>query len=82
MTDFRALLQALNKEGVDFILVGGAAAIAHGSVRLTLDLDVVYSRHPRSLKSLVEALAPSHPYLRKSRPDCRFYGIPKRYVAD
>ena len=32
MTDFAALLAALSKHEVDFIVVGGAAAIAHGSV--------------------------------------------------
>lgn len=44
MTDFRALLEALTKAQVEFLLVGGAAATAHGSARLTLDLDIVYRR--------------------------------------
>lgn len=38
MTDFDALLTALASNDVDFIVVGGAAAIAHGSARLTQDL--------------------------------------------
>jgi hypothetical protein len=42
--DFPRLLAALHNAGVRFIVVGGAAATAHGSVRLTLDLDVVYER--------------------------------------
>jgi len=44
MTDFPALLRLLTESGVEFILVGGAAANAHGAPRLTLDLDVVYWR--------------------------------------
>ena len=42
MTDFSALLRLLVKNEVEFIIVGGAAATAHGSARLTYDLDVVY----------------------------------------
>jgi predicted nucleotidyltransferase len=41
VTDFAALLQLLTRSGVEFILVGGAAATAHGLARLTQDLDVV-----------------------------------------
>ena len=49
MTDFRALLFALADSGVEFIVVGGAAAIAHGVARLTLDLDIVYRRTPENI---------------------------------
>jgi hypothetical protein len=38
MTDFRALLLALTEKGVQFLLVGGVAAMAHGSSRLTQDV--------------------------------------------
>ncbi len=44
MTDFEALLSALQKNEVEFIVIGGAAAIAHGATRLTQDLDIVYRR--------------------------------------
>jgi hypothetical protein len=57
MTDFKALLRALGGAGVEFILVGGAAATAHGAVRLTLDLDIVYGRSAANLERLVNALA-------------------------
>lgn len=43
MTDFAALLKALSNAGADFILVGGSAAVVHGSSRLTEDIDVVYA---------------------------------------
>lgn len=49
---------------VNFIIVGGAAATAHGSSRLTSDLDVVYSRSPENIKRLVKALQPLLPKLR------------------
>jgi predicted nucleotidyltransferase len=62
--DFPALLRALAEARVEFIIVGGAAATAHGSARLTQDLDVVYSRDPANLERLAAALAPHEPYLR------------------
>jgi predicted nucleotidyltransferase len=62
--DFPALLRVLHEHGVRFLIVGGAAATAHGSARLTQDLDVVYDRSPENLDRLVRALAPHEPYLR------------------
>ena len=64
MIDFPGLLRALVEARVEFIIVGGAAATAHGSARLTQDLDVVYARDPANLERLAEALAPHEPYLR------------------
>jgi hypothetical protein len=73
VTDFAGLLKALGGAGVDFILVGGAAAVAHGSTRLTLALDVVYSRDAQNLRRLVRALAPHDPYLRGAPPGLPFH---------
>ncbi len=64
MTDFEGLLSALVRGGVEFILVGGVAARAHGAARLTQDVDVVYRRTPANLEKLASALAPLRPYLR------------------
>ena len=64
MTDFPSLLRALVAAGVRFIIVGGAAATAHGAARLTQDLDVVYQRSTENLDRLVAALAPHRCYLR------------------
>ena len=74
MTDFPGLLRALGGAGVEFIVVGGAAATAHGSARLTLDLDVVYRRTPDNIARLVESLAALRPYLRGAPP-----GLPFRW---
>lgn len=64
MTDFGSLLRVLAEAKVQFVLVGGAAAIAHGSARGTLDIDVVYARNPENVRRLVDALAAYNPYLR------------------
>ena len=76
MTDFARLLNVLTAEGVEFILVGGAAGIAHGASRLTQDLDVVYRRTADNLDRLARALQPVAPYLRGAPP-----GLPFRLTA-
>ena len=72
MTDFTALIYQLTDNKVDFIIVGGAAATAHGSARLTLDLDVVYSRSADNIERIVKALSPIQPYLRGAPPGLPF----------
>ncbi len=72
MTQLERLLAALHDGGVAFIIIGGVAARAHGSARLTDDLDVSYSRDPANLDRLVEALRPLRPYLRGAPPGLPF----------
>lgn len=72
MTNLGALLAALVDAGVEFIVVGGAAATAHGAARLTQDIDVVYSRSPENLERIARALEPHHPYLRGAPPGLPF----------
>ena len=55
-----------------FILVGGLAAAAHGAIRATRDVDVVYDRSADNLARLSEALAPYTPYLRGAPPGLPF----------
>lgn len=64
MTDFAALLRALVEAGVDFIVIGGMAAAAHGSAHVTVDLDIVYARTSENIDRLAAALQPLSPYLR------------------
>lgn len=77
MTDFESLLKVLYEGGVEFILVGGAAATVHGSSRLTEDLDIVYSRTTNNITRLASALSPHSPYLRGAPP-----GLPFRWDAE
>ena len=72
MKDFRELLADLSQAGVEFIVVGGVAGIAHGAARLTQDLDVVYRRTTANIEKLVGALAPRSPYLRGAPPGLPF----------
>jgi hypothetical protein len=54
-----AIVAVLNAHGVDYVVVGGIAAIRHGSRRTTRDLDIVpgpsrdnYARLSQALKAL------------------------------
>ena len=71
-TDYAKLIAALDRAGVEFIVIGGLAANAHGSPRFTQDVDVVYSRADDNLARLVHALAPLNPYLRGAPPGLPF----------
>jgi predicted nucleotidyltransferase len=67
-------LPLLTRAGVQFIVVGGGAAVAHGSARLTSDVDVVYARDPENIRRLVAALKSHQPYMRGAPP-----GLPFRW---
>lgn len=54
--DPEAMLSALAEGGVGFVLIGGMAAILHGDVGATFDIDVVPERTEENLKRLAEAL--------------------------
>ena len=73
MSWLERLLGALASGGVEFILVGGMAARAHGAARLTQDVDVSYSRSDENLERVVAALAPFQPYLRGAPPGLPFH---------
>ncbi|MCU1360564.1 MAG: hypothetical protein JWN99_1853, partial [Ilumatobacteraceae bacterium] len=46
----------LNEEAVDYVIVGGFAAVVHGSSLPTRDIDLVPSRTPSNLDRLARAL--------------------------
>jgi hypothetical protein len=54
--EFRKLLGPLIAHGVDFVLIGGQAGIAHGSTYPSFDLDVLYARNRDNIDRLVAAL--------------------------
>jgi hypothetical protein len=54
--DTERILGALARHGVDYVLVGGLAALAHGSTIATADADVLPSTAPENLERLLDAL--------------------------
>jgi hypothetical protein len=71
-TNFPELIQSLAGAHVEFIIIGGVAARAHGSARFTEDLDVAYRRSEENINRIVEALKPHKPYLRGAPPGLPF----------
>lgn len=41
LEDLKALISSLNKQGVDYLLIGGYALFAHGYHRATTDIDLL-----------------------------------------
>ncbi len=76
MTHLDGIVQLLFAGGIDSILIGGIAAAAHGSPRVTQDVDIVYCRSADNLERIAATLAPVHPYLRGAPP-----GLPFRLDA-
>jgi hypothetical protein len=58
--------------GVDFLVIGGQAAVLHGSPVPTYDTDFCYLRTADNLRRLAEALRAIHPTLRGAPPDLPF----------
>ena len=70
--NLRKLFGALQDREVEFIVIGGVAARAHGSARVTQDVDICYARNATNLDRLVLALKPLKPYLRGAPPGLPF----------
>ena len=70
--DLAQVIPPLVRANVDFILIGGMAAILHGSARVTFDVDLIYSRTLENIERLAAALAPYRPYLRDAEPNLPF----------
>jgi hypothetical protein len=70
--NLHALLEPLTRHGVDFVLIGGMAGIAHGSNYPSFDLDIVYSRDRANISRLVGALKEIGVHLRGTPEDLPF----------
>src|SRR5271156_3145508 len=62
------LLKRLNDNGVEYVVIGGVAAIMHGSPRTTLDVDVCASLIEPNLSRILSMLRGINPRFRM-RPD-------------
>jgi hypothetical protein len=61
MQNFALLLQRLADSGLDFVIVGGYAAVIHGSALMTRDLDICIVLTPENVGKLRLMLADCHP---------------------
>ena len=54
--DLGAILEGLMEAGVDFILVGGLAAVVQGAPVTTMDVDIVHNQSPENIAKLLAFL--------------------------
>jgi len=62
------ILKRLKDRGVPFVIVGGYAAVAHGSPLPTYDMDVCSPLDPATASLIIDVLQPLSPKWR-DRPD-------------
>jgi hypothetical protein len=55
-SDLSALLKGLNEAGVEFIVVGGLAAVIQGVPVTTFDLDIVHRRTDKNISKMMKFL--------------------------
>lgn len=77
MNDLQSLLLRLHDAGIDFVLVGGYAAMLHGSSLLTRDLDVCARLTPDAIEKLRAAFRDLHPRHRMTLPQASFLEEPE-----
>lgn len=73
--DLRRILEVLNRNKVAYILIGGLAAVYHGSPFPTEDVDITPQSDPRNLDKLATALRELNA---RVRTDAEPGGVPFR----
>jgi hypothetical protein len=66
--NFQLALQVLARHGVEYVLVGGVAVVAHGSSLMTQDLDILYRVEDANVLRLLNAF---------TELDARVYNDPR-----
>jgi hypothetical protein len=61
MEKFKAMVEKLAAGGVEFVVVGGYAAVAHGASLMTRDVDICCRFSRENLRRLVRTLDEFHP---------------------
>ncbi len=53
---YEEIIQALNKDRVDYLIAGGVAVVLHGVIRMTADLDLVLNLETNNLKKFLSTI--------------------------
>ncbi len=54
--DFKEFIQLLNKNKIQYLIIGGYAVAFHGYPRYTKDIDIWINRTPENAKKLIDVL--------------------------
>jgi predicted nucleotidyltransferase len=68
---FQRLIETLNRHGVEFIVVGGVAAVLHGAPVTTFDLDALFRVGENNARRLLAALEELNARYRGHTPPLR-----------
>lgn len=79
--DPERLLTVLHRHEVEFVLIGGLAAVVHGSPLPTTDVDVTPSRDGDNLDRLAAALVELEARIRTADPDGVVFPIDGAFLA-
>lgn len=76
--DFSQLLARLADSGFEFVIVGGYAAVAHGSAQVTRDIDICAVLTAENVETLRRALADWNPRRRMIAGKLSFQDTPPK----
>lgn len=68
MVNLGKLIQRLHESGLEFTIVGGIAAVLHGTSYVTYDLDICMEFTRENLKRLDSAIHDLHPFRSRDLP--------------
>lgn len=77
MQNFDRLLHRLADSGLDFVIIGGFAAVTHGSALMTRDLEICVLLTDETLENLRAILADWNPRHRMTPQKLSFLEFPK-----
>ncbi len=77
MQDFTQLIRRLVEAGFEFVIIGGYAAVTHGSSMVTRALDICAVLTDETVEKLREVLAGWHPRHRMTPQELSFLEFPK-----
>lgn len=75
--NFDRLLHRLADSGLEFVIIGGFAAVTHGSALMTRDLDICVVLTDETVEKLRSILADWHPKHRMTPQKLSFLEFPK-----
>jgi len=78
---FATILSGLRENDVKFVVVGGLAGTAHGSRRVTDDVDICYETSSANTERLAATLSKWNAYPRGIEPDLPFFMDARQFRA-
>ncbi|MGE0087652.1 MAG: hypothetical protein AB7S75_24845 [Desulfococcaceae bacterium] len=79
IVNLSGLLEGLSEAGIEFIVVGGLAAVIQGAPVTTIDLDIVHHQNTENIRKLMDFLKQTEAYYR--RPDDKIIQPDERDLA-